>query len=155
MGNICEVWTFFCQCARFAQDSLPSLMRNICLCSTPVDVQYTGGYHEYTGGVQYTSGISWVHRWYIMINVGEVIGKTIKFAWKDQCTEHPPVYSWYPPHSSRYPPLYSWYSPLYSWYPSSVLNTSRCTQWYPPSVLHFPRCTAQTLCRVIMTQCNF
>ena len=29
--------------------------------STARGVQHTGGYHEYTGGVQYTKGLSWLH----------------------------------------------------------------------------------------------
>ena len=55
--------------------------------STVEDIMGTvGGYHEYTGG------ISWVHWGDIIINGGKVIGKTIKFVWRPQCTEHPPVY---------------------------------------------------------------
>ena len=48
--------------------------------STLRGVQYTGGYHEYTGGYHDKCG-------------GKVIGKTIEFVWKPQCTEHSPVYS--------------------------------------------------------------
>ena len=33
----------------------------------------------------------------IMINVGKVIGKINEFVWKPQCTEHPLLYSRYPP----------------------------------------------------------
>ena len=36
----------------------------------------------------------------IKIDVGKVIGKTIEFVWKPQCTEHLLMYSRYPPHSS-------------------------------------------------------
>ena len=83
---------------------------------------------------------------------GEDIGKTIEFVWKPQCTEHPLVYSWYPPtlimvslqcthgispvYSWYLPPLwtaplYSWYLPHSSWYPSAVLMVS-------PTVLNTP-----------------
>ena len=89
-------------------------------------------------------GIS-VHRGDIMINVGEGHWENNWIVWKPQCTEHPLVYSWYPPHSS-------WYLPVYSWYLPSVLNTPQCThdippvywkrpwctQWYPSSVLNTP-----------------
>ena len=51
-----------------------------------------GAYHEYTGGFQYTRGYH-EYTGEIMINVGEVIGKTIEFVWKPRCTKHPPVYS--------------------------------------------------------------
>ena len=54
-------------------------------------VQYTGGKHEYTGGKhKYTGGLS-------ILNVGEVIGNTVECVWKPQCTEHPQVYTKYPP----------------------------------------------------------
>ena len=99
---------------------------------------------RYTGGVQLQRGIS-VHRGDIMINVGEGHWENNWIVWKPQCTEHPLVYSWYPPHSS-------WYLPVYSWYLPSVLNTPQCThdippvywkrpwctQWYPSSVLNTP-----------------
>ena len=77
-----------------------------------------GGYHEYTGGVQYTGGISRVHWGDIMINVGEDHWEkqlnsygnpsvlNISRCTHDilhthhecphgipQCTEHPPLYS--------------------------------------------------------------
>ena len=95
-----------------------STLHNVCavqrgLCSTTGDVQYTRGYHEYnggyheysggyheytvryheyTGGVQYTLGV-FSTLGDIMINVGKVIGKTIEFVWKPQCTEQLSVYS--------------------------------------------------------------
>ena len=48
------------------------------------------------------------------------------------------------------------HSPMYSWYPPDVLMVSpRCTHgippmysWYPPDVLNIPRCTDHTLYRV-------
>ena len=68
------------------------------------DVQYTGRYHEHNGDIistlgvfstlgdimstvediMSTLGVCSVHREDIMINVGEVIGKTIEFVWKPQ-----------------------------------------------------------------------
>ena len=120
-------------------------LHNVCavhrgVCSTMGDVQYTGGIswaqwgnHEYTGVFSTLADIMST-KGDIMINVGKVIGKPVEFVWKPQCTEHPLVYSWYPPHSSWYPPGYSWYPPvywtppLYSWYPPY-------SSWYPPAVL--------------------
>ena len=55
-----------------------------------------------------------------------------------KCTEHLPMYSWYPPHSSWCPlpppPMYSWYPPMYSRYPPIY--------WTSPDVLntHHTRC---------------
>ena len=104
-----------------------------------------------------------------------VIGKTIEFVWKPQCTEHPPVHSWYPPQVS---PSVLIVSPSVLMVSSSELNTSCCTHiphhgtlavlMVSPTVLNIswcthdipqctehPRCaahtfcTAQTLCMVI------
>ena len=41
-----------------------------------------------------------------MINVGKVIGKTIEFVWKPQCTEHSPVYSMISTQCTEHPPVY-------------------------------------------------
>ena len=87
----------------------------------------------------------------------------IDLYWKPRCTEHPLMYSWYPPHASWYPPHASWYPPHTSRYPSDVLNIPRRTHdipecihgippmfsWYPQctkhlDVLHIPRCTEHT-----------
>ena len=40
--------------------STPGVYHNECgdIMSTLEGVQYAGGYHEYTGGVQYTGGLS-------------------------------------------------------------------------------------------------
>ena len=97
----------------------------------------------------------------------KVIWKTIEFVWKPRCTEHPSVYSRYPPHSSWYPPVY-WTPPVYLWYPPNVLMISpRCAHGIPrctehPRSIHdispystispwcttTPQCTAQTLRKV-------
>ena len=50
--------------------------------------QYTRGC-AVQQGISVHQGISGVHRGDIMINVGKVIGKTIEFVWKPQCTEPP------------------------------------------------------------------
>ena len=69
-------------------------------------VQYTGGYHEYTGRYHDKCG-------------GKSLGKQLNLYGnpsvlkKPQCTEHLPVYSWYPPHSSWYPQCTE-HPPLYS-----------------------------------------
>ena len=58
-----------------------------------------------------------------------------------QCSEHPLMYSWYPPHAS-------WYH--------RCTERPRCTHdippmysWYPPDVLNIPRCAEYTLYRVV------
>ena len=63
---------------------------------------------------------------------GKFIRKTIEFVWKPQCTEHLPLYSWYPPHL-WYPPLYSGKPPLY-WIPPSILMLPP-VYWTFPGVL--------------------
>ena len=60
----------------------------------------TPGYHEYTGGVQYTGlimstlGDTKMHVGFIMSTHGISPHCTHD---NPRCTEHPPVYSWYPP----------------------------------------------------------
>ena len=56
----------------------------------------------------------------VTINVGKVIGKTIEFVWKPQCTEHSPVYSLphttlivVSPHTQQYPLSVLMVSPVY------------------------------------------
>ena len=84
---------------------------------------------------------------------GKVIGITTEFVWKPQCTEHPPLYSWYPhtlimvspsvlivspsvlntPHCTHDIPLHSsWYPPLYSWFPHCTEHHPRYTHDIPP-----------------------
>ena len=146
-------------------------------------------YHEYIGGCSVHLGISWciwgipwVHQgmfstlgdaqylgvfnrnWQVFTNLLPHIHHDIPwctehplmYSWyppdvlmaSPRCTERPPMYSWYPPHASWYPPMYSWYPLMYSWYP-------RCTEhppmyWTPPDVLNTPRCTEHTFYRVII-----
>ena len=112
----------------------------------------SGGYHEYIGGcsvpefsIEIERILSSCSPTCIMIpsdvlNIPrctsgyppDVLMVTLR------CTEHPPMYSWYPPHSSWYPPdvlniprCTHDIPPMYSWYPPDVLNTPRCTE-YPP-----------------------
>ena len=49
------------------------------------------------------------------------------------------------PHCTEHPPMYSWYPPMYSWYPSDVLNipdvlmvSLRCTHGTPWCIEHPP-----------------
>ena len=145
--------------------------------STLGDVQYIGGISWYVWGIpwvhrgyhEYIGGISWVHRG-MFSTWGDVqyIG-VFNRNWKDfikllphiimislRCTEHPPMYSWYPPdvlivslRCTEHPPMYSWYPPTFIMIPPDVLNIPRCTHdippmysWYPPDVLMIsPRCT--------------
>ena len=142
--------------------------------STLGDVQYIGGYHEYIGG------ISWVHRGMFStsgdiqyIGVFKEIERILSscsptcimislrctehplmYSWYPpdvlmvslRCTEHPPMYSWYPPtfimispDVLNIPPMYSWYPPMYSWYPPDVLMVSpRCTHGIPPMYSWYP-----------------
>ena len=156
--------------------------------STSGDVQYIGGYHDTCGGIpwvhggcsvhrgdtmstsggyhEYIGGISWVHRGMFStsefsIEIERILSSCSPtcimislrctehlpmYSWYPpdvlmvslRCTEHPPMYSWYPPtfimispRCTEHPPMYSWYPPMYSWYPPDVLNTPRCTE-HPP-----------------------
>ena len=81
--------------------------------STPGGVQHTRGYHEYSGGVQYSGRISWVHRGMF---------STLGFPYKFNCFPND-----LPLHLSWYPLGVLMISP-------SVLNT--------PGVLNILRCTA-------------
>ena len=70
----------------------------------------SGGYHEYIGGCS-------VHRRDIMIHVGEQLDKILSISVENsdvlnipRCTEHPLMYSRYPP---------------------NVLNIHRCTHGIP------------------------
>ena len=89
---------------------------------------------------------------------GRSLGKQLKFVWKPQCAEHPPVYSWYPPTvvmvflqcTHGIPTVLNSLGVFVICPPPpNVLNRPQCIQWYPPSVLNIPWSTAQTLCRVI------
>ena len=99
-----------------------------------------GGYHEYMGGCsvhggipwvhrggyhEYIGGISWVHRGDIMstsgfsIEIERILSSCSPtcIMISLRCTEHPPMYSWYPPNvlmisprCTEHPPIY-WTSP--------------------------------------------
>ena len=77
--------------------------------------EYIGEYHEYIGGISWVhQGISWVHRGDIMMYVGDIMNtlgdvqfiRVFNINWNSfvphmhhdipRCSEHPPVYSWYP-----------------------------------------------------------
>ena len=59
-----------------------------------------------------------------------------------RCTEHPPMYSWYPPTFIMISPRCTEHPPMYSWYPPDVLMVSpQCTEhppmyWTSPDVLN-------------------
>ena len=144
-----------------------------------------GGYHEYMGGCsvhrgdtmstsggyhEYIGGISWVHRRMFSTSEFSIEIERILSSYSPtcimislRCTEHPPMYSWYPPDVLMVSPDVLMVSPrctehppMYSWYPPDVLMISpRCTHgippmyWTPPDVLNIPRCTEHTLYRVI------
>ena len=71
-----------------------------------------------------------------MINVGggKVIGKTIEFVWKPQCTEHPRC-----THDIRH--THYGIPPLYSWYPLTVLNTPGVLMISRGVLNDIPQCT--------------
>ena len=74
-----------------------------------------GGYLEYIGNVQYIEEISWITWRNIMSTLGDFqyirgtmstseefmwrsqLIKTFNLYWEPHCTEHPPMYAWYPP----------------------------------------------------------
>ena len=118
--------------------------------STSGDVQYIGGYHdecggipwvhqgmfstwegyhEYIGGnimstsgdVQYIGGISWYMWGSNLIKSFQFLLKTPMYWTSPRCTEHPPMYSWYPP--------------------DVLMISPRCTHGIHPDVLNIPRCT--------------
>ena len=86
--------------------------------NTSGDIQYVEGYHKYI------RGISWVHKGDIMSTLGDVqyIGvfnrnqkvftNFLPHVYHDipRCTEHSPMYSWYPPDVLMVSPMY-WTSP--------------------------------------------
>ena len=138
-----------------------------------------GGYHEYIGG------ISWVHRGTFSTSEFSIEIERILSSCSPtcimiflRCTEHPPMYSWYPPdvlmvslRCTEHPPMYSWYpptfimisppmywtSPMYSWYPPDVLMISPWRTehppmyWTSPDVLntHYTGCLHNRLYRVL------
>ena len=82
-----------------------------------------------------------------------------------QSTEHPLMYSWYPPHASWYPSMYLWYPPdvlmisprcthdippMYSRYPPNILMVSPDVL-NTPDVLNILQCTEHTLYRVLIS----
>ena len=129
-----------------------------------------GGYHEYIGGCsvhrrdtistsdgyhEYIGGISW-YMW------GSNLINPFDFCWKLQSTEHPPMYSWYPPDVLMISPQCTHGIPhMYHDIPTcimispDILSIPRCTHdiprciygippmyWTPPDVLMIsPRCT--------------
>ena len=113
------------------------------------------GYHEYIGGCSVHSGMFSTSKFSIEIEriLSSCSPTCIMIFFR--CTEHPPMYSWYPPDvlmvslwCTEHPPMYSWYPPtfimvsprctehlpMYSWYPPMY-------SWYPPDALNTPRCT--------------
>ena len=143
------------------------------------DVQYIGGipwvhrgdtmstsgeYHEYIGG------ISWVHRGMFSTSEFSIEIERILSTCSPtcimislRCTEHPPMYSWYPPDVLMISPRCTHGIPPMYWTSSDVLMVSPHihhdiphihhdipphSSWYPPDVLNIPRCTEHTLYRV-------
>ena len=111
--------------------------------STSGDVQYIGGYHEYIGG------ISWVHRGMFSTSEFSIEIERILSSCSPtcimiflRCTEHPPMYSWYPPDVLMVSLLCTEHPPMYSWYPPDEYMVSpRCTEhppmyWTSPDVLN-------------------
>ena len=120
------------------------------------------GYHEYIGGCS-------VHQRDIMTHVGEQLDKILSISIENsdvlnipwcthdipQCTEHPPMYSWYPPdvlmvslQCTEHPRCTHGIPPMYWTSPDVLMVSLRCTEhppmysWYPPDVLMVsPRCT--------------
>ena len=60
-----------------------------------------------------------------------------------QCTEHLPMYSWYPPNVL----MVSWLPPMY-WTPPRCTHDIPPMYWTPPNVMNIPRCTEHTLYRL-------
>ena len=122
------------------------------------------GYDKYIGECSVHQGIPWVHRGDIMSTsgdvqyIGEVSSKLIKpfnFYWRPRCTEHAPMYSWYPPMYWTFPYVLMISPPMYWTFPDVLMISPQCTEhspmysWYPPDVLMIspdvlmvtPRCT--------------
>ena len=140
--------------------------------STFGDVQYIGGYHDACGGYheypiggyhEYIGGISWVHRGMFSTS-GFSIERFLPtcsptcIMISPQCTEHPPMYSWYPPDVLMVSPgvlNVPWCThdipPHASWYPPDVLMISPDVLMVSPDVLNIPRCTEHRLYRVIQS----
>ena len=86
-------------------------------CSTPGDLLSTlGDIMTTVGRYQYTGGISWL-MW------GMIIWQTIEFVCKPRCTEHPPVYSWYPR-------VYSVISPCVQYAAQTSCNGDPSSIWF-------------------------
>ena len=92
-----------------------------------ISVQYTRGCSVHWGISWVYWGIAWVHWRISWLMWGKVIGKTIEFVWKPQCTQVILEHS--------------------SWYLPSVLIIFS-------GVLHIPQCTAQA-CRVFWQALGF
>ena len=92
--------------------------------STSGDVQYIGGYHDACGE------ISWVHRgmfntsgfWYKLKDFLSPCSPTCIMI-SPRCTEHPPMYSWYPPDVLVVSPRCTHGIPPMYWTSPDVLNT--------------------------------
>ena len=124
----------------------------------------SGGYHDECGGIpwvhrgmfstsegyhEYIGGISWVHRGMFSTSegyhdkCGGALDKILSISVENsdvlnipRCTEHPPMYSWYPPDVLMVSPRCTEHPPMY---------------WTSPDVLNIPRCTEHTLYRVIVS----
>ena len=135
-------------------------------------MQYTGGNHEYSRGyLEYTGGVQYTGGYHDKCG-GSSLGKQVNLYGNPSVLN----ISWcthdISPHSSWYPPVYSWYLPSVLETPAVLMislhthhRIPRCTHVIPqctehPGVLNdtsqcieHSRCTAQTLCRVITGVC--
>ena len=103
--------------------------------STLGGVQYTRGYHEYTGGCSVQWGIPWAQRripWWVWGISWVHQGCSLHWGFHTNCFPN------------DLPHIYHNIPPVYPWYPSSVLNTPSVLM-ISPGVLNIPRCTAQHL----------
>ena len=97
------------------------------------------GYHEYTVGYHDYIGECSVHQRNIIIQMGEQLDKILSISIENsnvlnipQCTDHLPMYSWYPPDVLNIN-RYTQGIPLIYWTPPNILMVSpRCTHVIPP-----------------------
>ena len=105
-----------------------------------------GGYHEYIGGISWVHrGISWVHWGDIMSTLGNVqYIRVFNRNWKDFIKLLPHMYHDIPwmywtfpdvlmisPWCTEHPLMYSWYPPTFIMISPDVLNIPRCTHDIP------------------------
>ena len=110
--------------------------------------EYIGGYHEYIGGYhEYIGGCS-VHRRDIMIHVEEQLDKILSISIENsdvlnipRCTEHPPMYSWYPPDVLMISPDVLMVSPWCTEHPPCTHGIPPTCIMISPDILNIPRCT--------------